>query len=118
MLARLGKNRARAAPWRGALWSIGTWSALHRGPPCKTTRQLRIIPRERAQLRQYRVAGCASGFRYQRRLPYALPLRIGASLDLQPRDDVIRVSLIDRDDHDAPAGRIVPVHRETVLHDT
>jgi len=117
VLARLGKNRARAAPLRGALWSIGAWSALHRGPPCKTTSQLCIIRRECAQLGQYRFAGCASGFRYQRRLPYTLPLRIGASLHLQPRDDVVRVSLIDRDDHDASAGRIVPVHRETVLHD-
>jgi hypothetical protein len=116
VLARLGKNRARAAPWRGALWSFRSRLPLHRGPACKTPRELRIIRCECAQLGQHRLARCAASLGDQGRLADTLTCWIGSSLDLQPRDDFAWITLVDRNDDDAPARRVVSVDREAVLH--
>jgi hypothetical protein len=101
---------------RGASWSIGTRPTLHGGPPRESARELRIIRRECLKLRQHLIARRAACFSDQRRLADALPPWIGTPLDLQPCNYVARGALIDRDDHDAPTRRVVPVHREAGLH--
>jgi hypothetical protein len=55
VLARLGKNRARAAPEpRTASWGVRSRPPLHRRPARETARELGIIRSERPQLRQHR----------------------------------------------------------------